>query len=129
MSTKGCKIPVPEEKDIIMTTGFSSIEMSAQIARDLLALGQDRSLNSSLSQKTSRMSNKNSIYLSDVEAAILRSTVPIVINETEEITALGQTGIWANKSEIINWKGDKSICEYPLNEDNDPEVIKKYKHI
>ena len=123
MSTKGCNMPVPQEKDLILSTGFSSIEMSAQIARDLLALGQDRSF-SSLGQKSSRMSIKNSVYLSDTEAAILRSTVPILINETEEITALGHTGIWANKSEITNWKGDKAICEYPLNEDNDPEVIK-----
>ena len=111
-------MPMPEEKDIILSTGFSSIEMSAQIARDLLALGHENSLNS----RMSRVSSKNSVYLSDVEAAILRSTVPIVINETEEITALGQTGIWANRSETINWKGENSICEYPLNEDNDPEV-------
>ncbi len=114
-------VPMPEEKDIILSTGFSSIEMSAQIARDLLALGNDTH---SMSNRMSRVSSKNSVYLSDIEAAILRSTVPILINETEEITALGETGIWANRSETINWKGDNSICEYPLNEDNDPEVNK-----
>ena len=46
------------------------------------------------------------------------------INETEEITVFGQTGIYANKSEIVNWKGEKSINEYPINEDNEPEVNK-----
>lgn len=39
-------------------------------------------------------------YLSEVEAAILRSTVPINLNETEEITVNGQRGIWANRSEV-----------------------------
>lgn len=43
--------------------------------------------------------------LSAVEAAILRSSVPIDISETEQITVLGQSGIWANKCEVINWNG------------------------
>jgi len=43
--------------------------------------------------------------LSAVEAAILRSSVPIDIDETEQITVLGQSGIWANRCEVINWNG------------------------
>lgn len=39
-------------------------------------------------------------YLSDVESAILRSSVPINLSETEEITVNGQRGIWANRSEV-----------------------------
>jgi hypothetical protein len=63
--------------------------------------------------------------LSAIEAAILRSTVPIDINETEEITVLGQRGIWANKSEVVNWRGVIPITEYVINEDANPEVITK----
>lgn len=39
-------------------------------------------------------------YLSEIETAILRSSVPINLNETEEITVNGQRGIWANRSEV-----------------------------
>ena len=43
-------------------------------------------------------------YLSEIEASILRSTVPITVNETEEISVIGQRGIWANRSEVISKK-------------------------
>ena len=36
-------------------------------------------------------------YLSEYELAILRSQVPITTDETEEITALGNRGIWINR--------------------------------
>ncbi|RMZ99412.1 hypothetical protein BpHYR1_046756, partial [Brachionus plicatilis] len=38
-------------------------------------------------------------YLSEIEQAILRSSDPISVNESEEITVNGQRGIWANKAE------------------------------
>jgi hypothetical protein len=41
-----------------------------------------------------------SSVLSSVEQAILRSQVPIEINDTEEITVNGQRGLWANKDEV-----------------------------
>lgn len=64
-------------------------------------------------------------YLSEIELSILRSQVPININETEEITVLGQKGIWVNKGEVSNWRGTLPINEYPINEDESPEVISK----
>jgi len=63
--------------------------------------------------------------LSEIEQAILRSNVPIDINETEEITVLGQRGIWANRAEVINWRGIIPITEYIINEDANPEIITK----
>jgi hypothetical protein len=101
----------------IYSSEYSTIEVSTQIAKDLMALGKDASFNTLTKSIT-----RNSAYLSEIEAAILRSKAPIDINETEEITVFGQTGIYANKSEIVNWKGEKSINESPINEDNEPEV-------
>jgi hypothetical protein len=69
--------------------------------------------------------SKNSVYLSEVEAAILRSTAPIAINESEEISVIGQRGIWANKAEIANWRGFMPIGNYAVNEDENPEIITK----
>lgn len=63
--------------------------------------------------------------LSEVESSILRSTMPININETEEITVLGQRGVWANKEETINWKGVIPIESYSINQDENPEIIMK----
>lgn len=63
--------------------------------------------------------------LSAVEAAILRSTVPIDINGEEEITINGHQGIWANKAESVNWKGPIPLTNYSINEDPNPEIITK----
>jgi DnaJ-class molecular chaperone len=66
-----------------------------------------------------------SAFKSKVEEAILKSTEPITINETKEITANKERGLWANRCEVCTWKGDLPIQEYPINEDNCPELIKK----
>lgn len=64
-------------------------------------------------------------YLSDVELAILKSAVPINLPDSEEISVLGHRGIWANKAEVINWRGPRPISEYPINVDDEPEVLTK----
>lgn len=67
-------------------------------------------------------------YLSDVELAILKSAVPINLPDTEEISVLGHRGIWANKAEVVNWRGPRPISEYPINVDDAPEVFTKRTH-
>jgi hypothetical protein len=64
-------------------------------------------------------------YLSPIEIEILRSKVPIEINQTEEICVLGQRGIWANKHEVLGWRGPVPVNEYPINEDMTPRLITK----
>lgn len=81
--------------------------------------------------KESNINNNNnnnqstSYVLSEVEAAILRSTVPIDVIETEEITVNGEKGIWANKSEITNWRGVLPLSQYAINDDPNPEIVRK----
>ena len=60
-----------------------------------------------------------------IEKAILKSSVPINVNETEEINVLGQRGIWVNKTEVLNWRGQIPLSEYKLNDDPNPEIINK----
>jgi len=70
--------------------------------------------------------NNAEAYYSEVEAAILRSAdEPISVNEADEITAAGQRGIYANKAEVVNWRGPLPITDYPINDDSNPEVITK----
>jgi hypothetical protein len=83
------------------------------------------SSSSSATPTTQSNSGTKAEYFSETEASILRSKEPITIDSTEEITALGQRGIWANKKEVTNWKGDVPITEYFLNEDSNPEIIFK----
>ena len=71
------------------------------------------------------MNKPSSNFISNVEASILRSCEPIPISETQEITAAGNRGIFANRCEVCQWKGDLPINEYPINEDACPEVINK----
>lgn len=64
-------------------------------------------------------------FQSKIETAILNSNEPIDINESAEVCANGYKGIWANKTEIANWIGPVPLSEYPLNQDNNPILIKK----
>lgn len=86
---------------------------SQQIAKDLLAMigNNSTSPNSSI-RASSYSAGRNTLampstasvpgsFLSEIESAILRSTeTPIHLEETEELTVLGERGIWANKSEV-----------------------------
>jgi hypothetical protein len=84
--------------------------------------------NRSSKSKSPKLSSKSAApaaFNSKVEQAILKSTEPICISETKEITANKERGIWANRCEVCTWKGDLPIQEYPINEDNCPEVINK----
>jgi hypothetical protein len=78
---------------------------------------------------SSASGSASTTFLSAVEQSILRSTQPIDVNETENLTVTfkGQqeTGIWANRQEVVNWRGIVPITEYVLNEDMSPEVITK----
>ncbi len=143
--------------DLVYNSGYVQSTVN-QIASDLLQLNDSRAINSlrggssfDANGTISGTSNLSGI-LSSVEAAILRSTIPIDIVETEEITVNGQRGIWANRAETINWKGVVPIrlestrnvphyirinlfirkknvsyfsSQYSVNEDSNPEVITK----
>lgn len=109
---------------------YSSNGTVNQIANDLLQLtNRNVNVNSGNYNQTVSASYQalatGTSNLSSIEAAILRSNVPIDINETEEITWNGQRGIWANKAEVINWRGLIPLNEYRINEDPNPEVITK----
>ena len=80
---------------------------------------------SSVQSRYSFERNPSYCELSPVESIILRSTCPLAIEESEEISVLGQRGIWLNKNEENNWPGPIPLNEYKINEDPDPEVIVK----
>ena len=101
-----------------------------QIASDLMQLKQSASSrmaaqSSAAFNASNNDFNSSPVVLSAIEAAILRSSVPIDINETEEITVNGQRGIWANKIESENWRGTIPINQYSINEDPNPDIITK----
>jgi len=85
---------------------------SNQITNDLIAMfagntspnTSTRVSNYTTSRATLAMPSTASVpgsFLSEIESAILRSTeTPIHLDETEELTVLGQRGIWANRSEV-----------------------------
>lgn len=64
-------------------------------------------------------------YVSQLEQQILRSDLPVEVNETEELTVLGHRGVWVNKQEVQAWRGDVDISEYKIYEDRNPQVINK----
>lgn len=59
------------------------------------------------------------------EEAILSSNEPIEINETDEITIDGHSGILANKAEINEWRGIVPLRDYAINRDPFPEIVNK----
>ena len=123
-------------------SGFSSSASSggqvSQIAQDLLQFSQSSSAASAFAGASASSASAafgsagasaaagGAAFSSQIEAAILAAQgAPININETEEITVLGNRGIWANKAEVVNWKGVIPIEQYVINEDANPEVINK----
>ena len=55
----------------------------------------------------------SSQYLSEVESSLLQSVNPLKLDEeAEEITVLGNRGLWTNKQEVLKFKGD--LNEYLL---------------
>ena len=73
----------------------------------------------------SRHSMHHHANMSEMESAIIRSAVPIDIHESDEITVFGQSGIWANKAESMNWKGKVPLADYEINNDLEPQIIHK----
>lgn len=86
----------------------------------MLAASGNNSTSRSSGRDTMR-TNVTSLF----EDVILNSTEPIEINECDEITIDGQSGILANKTEINEWKGAVPLKEYEINRDPNPEVINK----
>ena len=103
------------------SAGASSIIASAGSA----SYSASGSASYSASASGSASASASAAVLSQIELAILRSTVPIEINESEEITVIGQRGVWVNKAEVSAWKGDLAISEYKIYEDSNPEIITK----
>jgi hypothetical protein len=79
---------------------------------------------SNFNNNNSTKSTNGGVQLSEIESAILRSTMPLDMNETEEITVNGERGILLNKNEIANWRGIP-LSQYAINDDPNPEIIRK----
>jgi hypothetical protein len=77
--------------------------VSEKIASDLISMSLKKTKNHQ--QKSSQ-----SVELSPIERQILNSQTPLNVNESEEIEVNFQgkkeRGIWLNRSENINWKGN-----------------------
>jgi hypothetical protein len=119
--------PLPLDNYASFSNSNSAITQSTssnQIANDMLRLIESNT------HSYENLTNKpyfvdDQMQLSSLETSILRSAVPVDINETEEITVLGQRGIWANRSEELNWRGSIPISQYLINDDQNPEVVVK----
>ena len=71
------------------------------------------------------MSALESSILSAIEKSILSASNPLQFNENEQLTVNGESGVWINKEEVLNWRGVIPITEYLINQDSNPEVIRK----
>jgi len=64
--------------------------------------------------------------LSNIEEAITKSKVPLELRTSNEtINVNGQSGVWLNKHESINWQGPMPLSKYAINTDPNPEIIVK----
>jgi len=115
--SSGAELVQQQQQQVASSVSYGAVSSAA--------FGAASSGASSLSVTSSGSAAAGGAFLSQVEQAILRATVPIDINETEEITINGQRGIWANRAEVVSWRGQIPITEYIINEDANPEVITK----
>ncbi len=64
--------------------------------------------------------------LTQYEELLLRSEFPLNTDGKQEVISVdGQTGLWLNKDEAVNWTGPITLDCYPINKCSDPEVIHK----
>lgn len=117
---------VPESSGVA-TSGVTIESKVTTIAQDLLRLGLSNVAKvSNVSSSVVDSSNVSaSTVLSDIELKILRSENPIDFQASEEITVLGERGVWINKHEVEAWRGDLDISEYKIHEDLNPQIITK----
>lgn len=108
---------------------FVSISINSQQSYHDSGINSTQPASQFLSKANTRSrvnsARRNSVGKLELEPAILNSQVPLNFVETEEITVLGQRGIWLNKHEVERWRGQIPIDEYPINHDENPEVIEK----
>lgn len=102
-------------------SGSNRFEINAKLANDLMSLRNDY-LHTPQQQHQPFVQQN---FLSEIESAMMRSSNPIELNETDEIIVNGQRGIWANKAEVASWRGLMPIEEYDVNQDPMPEIITK----
>ena len=105
----------------------SSSGVVSNIAQDLLNTTSASLVGSSggFGFSESSVSAVSGGFLSALEEAILKANNPLEVEEGEELTVVGQTGKWINKQEILKWRGEIPITQYIINEDSNPEVIRK----
>jgi len=94
--------------------------VSAPIVQQVVAAPVVQDLSASYS-----VSSFESSAFSKVEAAILAASNPPVFDESEVINVVGQSGVWTNKAELLAWRGVIPLNQYLINEDANPEVIRK----
>jgi Ca2+-binding EF-hand superfamily protein len=124
---------------------FVECKIARSLSRNSLALKNDRAytieytststsstkekekpqLNYEQSEIKSNQISSSIFASSALESAISLANSPLEFKEKESITVNGNTGVWLNKEEILNWKGDIPITEYSINEDSNPEIIRK----
>jgi hypothetical protein len=100
----------------------SANSTASQIAKDLMSMSVSIE---TVEAGVSLHAGSSSSHLSVIENSILSANNPLEFNETESLTVHGNTGLWLNRTEIVNWKGEIPITQYLINEDLNPEVIRK----
>lgn len=117
-------------KDIatnLISTAKVTTERQRSIVRDIA-----EDLKSDIIRRRSSVQpvllEKSQDDLTDFELMLLRSTDPLEIDEqTLQILTVGQnTGFWLNKKQVDSWRGDIGIDSYPINDDENPEIMRKF---
>ena len=130
---------VPKEEESFLT------ELRNMVSKDLKNLSQKPPISSKNASPLPKKSSKRNFdcllktelppshigpneevhFLSHAEQALLNSTEPLSLNTSDEIEFRNVRGIWVNKDEVLGWRGEIPIDEYPINIDINPEIFCK----
>lgn len=67
----------------------------------------------------------SAVVETEVTRSILTSSNPLEMPAAETITVVGETGQLLNKPDEISFSGPLPLQSYPINEDTNPEIIRK----
>jgi hypothetical protein len=107
----------------------TSASLSEQLQQAMPSMSQTETSQTSQMQMSGATSTTTSSFMEQsnypMTNTILTSNMPVEVTESESITVLGQTGLWANKMDAMNWSGGVPLQEYKINDDPTPEVVRK----
>lgn len=126
---------VVQQPSVVSVSGSSNLVNQSSLGQSKQEYQQQQINYQSSSQQNASSSQQNlgssaqsssaQSKFTITEKILNASNAPVDVNATETVCVNEQTGVYVNKQDESEWQGPVRISDYPINVDNNPEVISK----